>query len=291
MDASPTLQDFVLNLIYDPAARQAFELDPESTLQHAGLGDVTAVDVQQVIPMVVDYAPAAGVSDIGGLDDIYTGVANLDVAGAVAQLQAITSHAVLAPTQGINTDITSVVAGVHTTAVGVTGGDILSGNTLLSGNDLGLHGVGDVSTVAPVGVSDLGVAADPALGLDNGVLAPVTTGVDGVDGVADTHIMPETGVVSPVSGVLDTVVNAPSAVGLDQATGLDVSDINGATSSVGSVIKPDLSNDVVNNVHSTVTHTVDATHSLTSSLPVVGHETTDTDGGHGLLGGLTDLHH
>jgi hypothetical protein len=37
MDSSPTLQDFVLNLIYDPAARSAFELDPESAL-HAGPG-------------------------------------------------------------------------------------------------------------------------------------------------------------------------------------------------------------------------------------------------------------
>jgi hypothetical protein len=295
MDASPTLQDFVLNLIYDPAARSAFELDPETTLQHAGLGDVTAADVQQVIPMVVDYAPAAGVTDIGGIDDIYTGVANLDVAGAVAQLQAITSHAVLAPTTGVNTDVTSVIAGVHTTAVGVTGGDILSGsvlsgNTLLSGNNLGLEGLGGVSTVAPVGVSDLGVANDPGLHLDNGVVAPVTTGVDGVDDVAGgNHIMPETG-VNPV-GVLDTVANVPSSIGLDHTTGLDVSDIDGATSSVGSVIKPDLSNDVVHNVHSTVTNTVDATHGLTSSLPVIGHETTDVDGGHGLLGGLTDLHH
>jgi hypothetical protein len=290
MDATPTLQDFVLNLIHDPAARQAFESDPETTLQHAGLGDLTAVDVQQVIPMVVDYAPVAGVNDIGGIDDIYTGVANLDVAGAVAQLQAVTSHAVLAPTQGISTDATSVVAGVQNTAVGITGGDLLSGNTLLSGNNVGLEGLGDVSTIAPVGVGDLGVANDPALNLDNAVVAPVTSGVDGIDDIVTggNHILPQTG-ISPI-GSLDTVANVPSAIGLDTG-GLGVGDIDGVTSTVGSVVKPDLSNDVVNNVHSTVTHTVDTTHGLTGSLPVIGHETADVDGGHGLLGGLADLHH
>ena len=30
MDSSPTLQDFVLNLIYDPTARSAFQLDGEN---------------------------------------------------------------------------------------------------------------------------------------------------------------------------------------------------------------------------------------------------------------------
>ena len=35
MEFSPTLQDFVLNLIYDPGARSAFELDPHGTLEAA----------------------------------------------------------------------------------------------------------------------------------------------------------------------------------------------------------------------------------------------------------------
>ena len=80
MDSTPTLQDFVLNLIYDPAARSAFELDPESALHAAGLGDITTADVQQVIPLVVDSAPVTGLYGLAGVDDLTTGVANLDVA-------------------------------------------------------------------------------------------------------------------------------------------------------------------------------------------------------------------
>ncbi|WP_203792451.1 IniB N-terminal domain-containing protein, partial [Actinoplanes couchii] len=101
---SPTLQDFVLNLIYDPAARSAFESDPEATLRGAGLDDVTAADVQQVIPLVVDSTPVAGLTGAEGLDSLTTGVNSLDVAGAVAQLQAITSQ--VAPdtvTDGLST--------------------------------------------------------------------------------------------------------------------------------------------------------------------------------------------
>src|ERR1700742_1845665 len=97
MDSSPTLQDFVLNLIYDPAARSAFELDPESALHAAGLGDITAADVQQVIPLVVDSAPVAGLQGLAGAYDLTTGVANLDVAGAVSHLQAITSQVAFVP--------------------------------------------------------------------------------------------------------------------------------------------------------------------------------------------------
>src|SRR3954453_8096059 len=116
MESSPTLQDFVLNLIYDPAARSAFELDPEVTLQHAGLGDITAADVQQVIPLVVDSAPVSGLAGATGVDDLTTGVANLDVAGAVSQLQAITSQLAAVPTQAlgdVNYTLGNTVAGVN----------------------------------------------------------------------------------------------------------------------------------------------------------------------------------
>src|SRR5262245_155194 len=91
MDASPTLQDFVLDLLYRPEARTAFEADPQAALQQAGLGDISPVDVQQVLPLVVDYAPVSGVTGLTGVDDLSHGVANLDVAGAVAHLQTITA--------------------------------------------------------------------------------------------------------------------------------------------------------------------------------------------------------
>ena len=95
MDSSPTLQDFVLNLIYDPIARSAFQLDPEGVLQDAGLDDVTAADVQEVIPFVVDHVPLADVPAVTGslgTTDVASGVADVDVAAAVTHLQAITTQ-------------------------------------------------------------------------------------------------------------------------------------------------------------------------------------------------------
>ncbi|MFC7617459.1 IniB N-terminal domain-containing protein [Actinokineospora soli] len=54
-----TLHDFVLTLLTDDAARSAFAADPGSCLSAAGLDDITATDVSDVIPLVVDYAPRA----------------------------------------------------------------------------------------------------------------------------------------------------------------------------------------------------------------------------------------
>jgi hypothetical protein len=70
MEFSPTLQDFVLNLIYDPGARSAFELDPHGTLEAAGLSDITAADVQDVLPLVLDYAPLGTVPATAGLSQV-----------------------------------------------------------------------------------------------------------------------------------------------------------------------------------------------------------------------------
>jgi len=285
---SPTLQDFVLNLIYDPAARSAFELDPETTLQHAGLGDVTAADVQQLVPLVVDYAPATGILPGTELDDLSTGVANLDVAGAVAQLQTITAQAALTPAQGAaGADVNASVAGVHTAAV--AGEDLFSGS-VLSGASLGVPGIGGLATG-----TDLSVDHDPALDLDAGVATQSPVDIT----VPDTgHLVPETDVLRPVQSLnptetLDSVANVPSSLDLGHVTGLDVPGVEGATSSVVSVIKPDLADDVVHDVHGTVAGTVsgavDATHGVTGALPGLGGQD-DHDLGHDTLGGLTDLH-
>ncbi|MGM1065598.1 IniB N-terminal domain-containing protein, partial [Saccharothrix sp. Mg75] len=68
MDPVQTLHDFTLSLIGDPHARSAFQADPQGSLDAAGLGDLTALDVREVLPLVLDYAPT------GGLDPALTGV-------------------------------------------------------------------------------------------------------------------------------------------------------------------------------------------------------------------------
>jgi len=56
-----TLLDFILSLLRDPQAAQSFNDHPEQALSDAGLNDVCGADVQSLMPMLADYAPA-GVS-------------------------------------------------------------------------------------------------------------------------------------------------------------------------------------------------------------------------------------
>lgn len=298
MDSSPTLQDFVLNLIYDPAARSAFELDPESALHAAGLGDITTADVQQVIPLVVDSAPVTGLHDLAGGDDLTTGVANLDVAGAVSQLQAITAQAAVLPGQVAgDLNLTNTLGGVNATVLTVTGDNVV-GVPLLSGNSLGLGGV---TSAVPVGADGLSAANDPGLHLDNGltsgVTAPVehtaTTVVSGVDHLAPGLDAPgiDPGPVGILDGALGTVAGLPASITLEHAADLDVAGVGGATSSVGSLIQPDLGqvlpHDPVGDLHSAVTSVGGAGQDVTSGvLHSVTHSAGESEPSHDVLGGL-----
>ncbi|RSM53742.1 hypothetical protein DMB66_38760 [Actinoplanes sp. ATCC 53533] len=293
MDSSPTLQDFVLNLIYDPAARSAFEVDPESALHAAGLGDITAADVQQVIPLVVDSAPAAGLHDLAGIDDLTTGVANLDMAGAVSQLQAITSQVAVVPSQVAGDLSLTTLGGVNATVLSVTG-DHAIGASVLSGNSLGLaglDGLDGVTSAVPVGVGGLSAGDDPGLHLDSGVVAPAEHTVTGVTAGVD-HL--STGVGAGPVGILDSglgaVGNLPASISLDHGLDLDVAGVGGATSSVGSLIEPDLGrvlpHDPVDDLGSTVSSVGGAGHEVTGVLGGVLHPADETEPSHDLLGGL-----
>ncbi|HEX5403382.1 MAG TPA: IniB N-terminal domain-containing protein [Pseudonocardiaceae bacterium] len=88
--ADQTLHDFVLNLLSDAQAAAAFEQDPAAVLDHAGLSDISAADVQEVIPLVIDYVPthAQALDAVLGqlpLDSVDTGQL-----GAIQQLQFVT---------------------------------------------------------------------------------------------------------------------------------------------------------------------------------------------------------
>ncbi len=91
--AGQTLHDFVLNLLTDPQALSAFDLDPEGALGNAGLSDISAADVHEIVPLVMDYTPmqmplAGGLgSSLGGLS---TGALEQGQASAIAQLQHVT---------------------------------------------------------------------------------------------------------------------------------------------------------------------------------------------------------
>jgi hypothetical protein len=65
-----TLLDFILSLLRDPSAAQSFSDHPEQALSDAGLSDVCGADVQALVPMLADYAPA-GVSPYHSVGSSY----------------------------------------------------------------------------------------------------------------------------------------------------------------------------------------------------------------------------
>jgi hypothetical protein len=279
---SPTLQDFVLNLIYDPAARTAFELDPEATLRHAGLDDITATDVQQVLPLVIDSAPVAGLTGPDGVDDLTTGVASLDVAGAVAQLQAIAAQ--VAPHDAVEVNATS---SVNVTVLGLEADGLAQVSVLPGALDLG---AGSTLTVGGLSADN-----DPALDVDSAV---AVTGppaeVPSVYGVQPYSTgLGDAGLNDSLGGVLDTVTNVPSLVEPAGSGLLDVPGVHEATSSIGSLIQPDLgavtSIDAVDGLGGTVTGTVsgvgDTLHGVTGLLGG-GREVAEQPDAHGEVFGI-----
>jgi hypothetical protein len=282
MEATPTLHDFVLNLLTDSTARAAFDLDPEGALNDAGLGDITAADVQEVIPLVVDYVPVDGITGLVGAGDLTAGgVTDLDMTGAVGSLQAITAQlplSVVSPTADVNATAASAVT---VGSGGLLGEPLLpvAGLDLGGFHDGGLLGGGIATLPAGLGVGangGLSVDNDPDLGLDAGIVAPVgqltgdvTGAVTGDGAVID----------STVGGTLDVAVNTvgdvTATVGLDPL--LDDTGILPATSSVvGSVVGPE---GIVGGAVD-----VDATvHGVGSTVASVGGT---VEGVGGLVGGL-----
>ncbi|MEU7873743.1 IniB N-terminal domain-containing protein [Dactylosporangium sp. NPDC049140] len=223
--STPTLHDFVLNLLTDPDARAAFELDPHGVLADAGLGDISEADVHEVIPLVMDYAPAGDLPGLAGLpavDDASGGIDG-DVSGAVRQLQDITQFAVVSHASGSDYNVTvATAAGVSATVGGLpltpVGGPELSlfadpGNTL-DAVDPAHPVLGVVDPV--VGVTDpvlhtadplVGTVADPVLHTAD----PVLHTADPLLHTADPLLGTITN-VAPVTGVTDTVHHTVSGV-------------------------------------------------------------------------------
>jgi hypothetical protein len=286
MDSSPTLQDFVLNLIYDPTARSAFEMDPEGVLQDAGLGDVTAADVQEVIPLVVDYAPLADVTSVAGpfgVPQVASGVADADVTGAVAHLQAV--NAQLGSGVHTATDVTAVSAG----AVMVTSDGLLPGAPAVG---VGLEHASTVQTTSVTTVDDSGLSAvhDPGLVLDSTV-STVTTATTTVVADAD-DLVATTGVDSgaTLDGTAHYVSDVTSSLGLPDTSDLDVTHLDPAVSSVvDSVTGSDplgaISDDPV---HGVLDIAGDATSSATGLVDTLGHRAAP-DASHDTDSSVTDL--
>jgi hypothetical protein len=224
-----TLQDFVLNLLDDEAARTAYLADPVGALCEAGLGDLTPADVEEVIPLVTDALPAETVlGDIDlDIDDIADGT------GAVTGVSAMTEVGDLAYAGGlVNHDAegTDIWAGTQTVAGRVAGvvqteGDFVSGGLstpivyaganshgdyLVTTADPGdiLDGLGDHLEDVDDKIDDAAGTATHLVGTGAGKLTgAVDHGADSLAGfLAGTPAAPVAGVVehvneSVVSGV------------------------------------------------------------------------------------------
>lgn len=85
-----TLHDFVLNLLTDQPSLSAFQADPESALAGAGLSDISASDVHEIVPLVMDYVPMHAPDGFGdALDALPTGSFAQGQDAAIAQLQQV----------------------------------------------------------------------------------------------------------------------------------------------------------------------------------------------------------
>lgn len=211
MDSQQTLHDFVLDLLTNPDARSAFDLDPEGALRGAGLTDITAADVQDVVPLVVDYAPGAGLAPLAspveqlGLNPLLT-----DTTDVVGQLQSVAQQiSVTSSPSGV--DVKAGVLG----AIAVDPSTAAAGVTVLPGIGLG---------VGPSGLdTDLAGVADVAHTLDADVVQPV-------DAIADPVLGDATGTVGDPSGLLD--VTDSNLIGGDLTGGV----LSGTQGQLGGVV-------------------------------------------------------
>jgi hypothetical protein len=302
-----TLHDFVLNLLTDPDARSAFDLDPESALHAAGLTDVTAADVQDVVPLVVDSVPVHEATTLAAMGQSLPVDGLVDSTDAVSQLQLITQQlGVTAPSahMDVNTGILGTLA-VDPTGVtsgasvlsGLAGGLDPAGLSGLAGglNPAGLVGLdGGLSAVHDVAgtldVADTGYAAGDALGtgsVTDPAIATVGGTVDGLGGTVNGLLAPDGGLADPgfavgaVSSTLHTTTGLVDSTGLgntlgvhDTLGGLGLG--TGAVPHVGAVT--DHAQDTLGGLTGTVHSATSGLHGATSGL---------TGTVHGVTGGLT----
>jgi hypothetical protein len=227
MQSPSTLHDFVLNLLSDPSLKAAFAADAEGTLEQAGLADITAVDVQEVIPLVIDLLPDTP-AGLPALESVAVGGLPADVLedplGAISQLQAVASQLTQS---GVSIgDITSSSAGLIaadesglTVWAGTTTADTFgAGEVKFSGD---FSAIGDVTSVldqtaTPVTGTVLDVA-DTATATVAGPVDGVTGIVPGVDGLLGNL----SGVTGLADGALGALDGGTAHLGVLNVAGLD----------------------------------------------------------------------
>ncbi|MFD1149707.1 IniB N-terminal domain-containing protein [Saccharothrix hoggarensis] len=210
MGSSPnTLHDFVLDLLSDPTALADFQADAEGTLARAGLSDISALDVQEVIPLVLDYVPTGSLPALDGsiVEDLPL---DLDAgqAGAILQLKAVTDQLAVSGATGAG-DVKAAVAGTLSADAdglsvfgGVSSWDLLDGSGSAT-----LTVEGDFSAVGDV-TDTLDGTLHTATGQVSGLTGTATGTLDGAVATAGgvTGSLPDAdGLTSTAFGAVDTL--------------------------------------------------------------------------------------
>jgi hypothetical protein len=205
-----TLHEFTLGLLSDAPTRELFAADPTGVLQSAGLGDITAADVHDVLPLVLDMAPTHVVEafeqTLGGA------VPGLPGADAIATLQHLTSALPVA-------------------VPSLPGVDGLGRELPLNGLD-SLPGVDSLPGLDGVGLDSLpsldGIGLSSLPGVDSlpGVGALPLPGLDGLGRELPVNALP----VDAVNGIVaNAVPGVPGLPNLGDPTAL-VGDLQGSLS-------------------------------------------------------------
>ncbi|WP_433268006.1 IniB N-terminal domain-containing protein [Actinosynnema sp. CS-041913] len=214
MGTSPnTLHDFVLDLLSNPAALADFQADAEGTLAAAGLSDISALDVQEVLPLVLDYVPAGSLPALDGalINDLPLDAT--DALGAIGQLQAVAQQLSLSGVSGTS-DVNLAAAGAlsaDANGLEVFGGFSGWGLTDAVGSVDGSVS-GDFSAVGDV-TDTLDATLATATGPVDDLAGTATGSLDGASAGGVTGALPGTdGLTSPVFGAVDTLTGVVDGV-------------------------------------------------------------------------------
>lgn len=211
MGSVQTLHDFTLNLLNDTASRVAFANDPQQVLADAGLGDINAADVHEVIPLVLDFVPVETATGITG--DVAGTADNVTNFGGIANVVNGTDGECADGVQGAIDQLTALTAGLPVDVPNVTG---VAGNLPVD-----VSGVTGLAGGLPVDVPNVaGIAGGLPVDVPNvaGIAGGLPVDVPSVAGVAGGLPVDVEGLVPAVSDVTDVANSAAGVTALAQNT-------------------------------------------------------------------------
>ncbi len=282
MGSVQTLHDFTLNLLNDTAARAAFANDPQQVLAEAGLGDINAADVHEVVPLVLDFVPvdtatADNLAGFGGVANVVNGTDGEcadGVQGAIDQLTALTAGLPGVPAvPGLPELGLPAMGDLPIDVPGLPAVPAVSGVTDVSNAAAG------VTALAQNTVGSFGLTGDLSRGLDAGQAGDLDTGVVGTatDLVHDVQAVDAAGLtaVDSVAVVGDLTSVLPGVEGVGGGAPDVVSQVGDLTSVIGNlgaadvttkvhditgkahdIAQTNIGNDVIDNVATDVTGNV-----------------------------------